>query len=250
MTVPKISLSPTETHHQQETIPLPTNHPHPSNKTPQPYSGPHPDPSTPLYFAYGSNLSPTQMRTRCIFHPKVSGKPVALARLDGWRWFICERGYANAYPPEGLRVRPDQDATEGEEGIPQSGDEDAVFGVLYEMARDDERLLDGYEGVDWDAPPSSSGEGVSDKIRPREQGDGDYNKWYLPAKITAWLDDEQRVVRGDREEQTVLIYVDEDRVRVGPPKTEYIARMDRAIREALELGFPEKWAREVMRRFV
>lgn len=159
-------------------------------------------------------------------------------------------GYANVYPPVGLRSQP-QSTAEGE-GIPQSGDEDAVFGVLYEMARDDERLLDGYEGVDWDAPPSSasSAGGVSGAIRPREQGSGDYNKWYLPAKITRWLDDEQRVARGEREEQTVLVYVDEERVRVGPPKKEYIARMDRAIREALELGFPGEWAGEVMRRVV
>lgn len=260
MTNENITLTPTETLHAK-TIPLAASHPqpHPTNKPlPKPYTGAHPNPSTPLYFAYGSNLSPTQMRSRCAFHPAISGTPVALARLDGWRWFINQMGYANVYPPVGLRSQSQSTAAAAAagdgEGIPQSGDEDAVFGVLYEMARDDERLLDGYEGVDWDALPSSSAGGVSGgvsgAIRPREQGSGDYNKWYLPAKITRWLDDEQRVARGEREEQTVLVYVDEERVRVGPPKKEYIARMDRAIREALELGFPAEWAGEVMMRVV
>lgn len=237
------TLSPTETHHP-ETIPLPTHALH------QP-SGPVSDPKTPLYFAYGSNLSPTQMRMRCEFHPGFSAKPVALARLDGWRWFICQQGYANVYPPAGLRVRETKDEGEdsGEKAIPQSGDEDTVYGVLYEMAADDERLLDGYEGVDHDAGASVSTM-MDGAVRPTEQGSGDYNKWYLPAEVTKWLDEGQRELRGSESMQTVLVYVDESSLRVGPPNEEYIPRMDRAIREAIELGFPEKWATEVMRKFV
>lgn len=235
------TLSPTETEHP-ETIPLPT---HALHKP----SGPAPDPKTPLYFAYGSNLSPTQMHMRCKFHPGFSARPVALARLDGWRWFICQRGYANVYPPVGLRVHESKDEDGGEGVIPQSGDEDTVYGVLYEMAADDERLLDGYEGVETGAETSGS-KMVDGAVRPREQGGGDYNKWYLPATVTKWLDDGQRELRGSESVQMVLVYVDEESLRVGPPKKEYIARMYRAIQEALQLGFPEKWATEVMRKFL
>ena len=45
----------------------------------------------------------------------------------------------------------------------------------------------------------------------------------------------------------VLVYVDEKRVRNGPPKAEYVPRMNRAIRESVALGLPAKWAEEVMR---
>lgn len=237
----EITLTQTETEPTTNRIPLPSHQPHPGKP-----KGPQPNPSTPLYFAYGSNLSPTQMRNRCAFHPGLSANPVALARLDGWKWFICQKGYANVVPPKGFRV----DGGDGDaDKVPRSGEEDTVYGVLYEMARDDERLLDGYEGVDWESR-LNEGEKVPASIRPREQGSGEYNKWYFPARVTEWLDEEQRKLRSDKEEQTVLVYVDEHSLRVGPPKKEYIVRMDRAIREAEELGFPKKWANEVMRKFL
>lgn len=224
---------------------------------------PHPRPGEirlsaprPLYFAYGSNLSFTQMRQRCTHDPSVSARPLAIARLDRWRWFICERGYANVLPPEDF-LRVGRQVTDGDD-VPVSGPEDAVYGVLYELTPADERLLDAYEGVDHDAllaPPVK----FNRAIRPREQGKGAYNKWYVPAVVTRWLVDDgeqqQHVQTGIKTQTetvtvTVLVYVDEERVRVGPPKTEYIARMERAIREAETLGFPGSWAEGVMRRFL
>lgn len=155
-------------------------------------------------------------------------------------------------PPEELRVvhGGNRDAVGDGRDVPQSGEEDTVYGVLYEMARDDERLLDGYEGVDWESAPADKGGKVPAAIRPKEQGDGEYNKWYLLAKVVKWLDEEQRRLRGNKEEQVVLVYVDEKSLAVGPPKKEYIFRMDRAIREAQESGFPKEWADEVMRKFL
>ena len=196
----------------------------------------------PLYFAFGSNLSSTQMRMRCTHDPDLSSKPVAIAKLDGWRWFICEAGYANVLPPPELRVGRQE--TDGD-AIPISGEEDTVYGILYEMSPEDEFLLDGYEDVDHGASASKSKK-VPTGIRPREQGNGDYNKWYFPAIVTKWLDGDED---GDKV-QTTLIYIDEERVRVGPPKEEYIGRMNRAIREAELLGFPTAWAEDVMRRFI
>ncbi|KAF5011396.1 hypothetical protein F66182_15363, partial [Fusarium sp. NRRL 66182] len=38
-----------------------------------------------FYFAYGSNLSPTQMRLRCEHDPSTSGRPLAIARIERWR---------------------------------------------------------------------------------------------------------------------------------------------------------------------
>ncbi|KAB8278029.1 hypothetical protein BDV30DRAFT_154107 [Aspergillus minisclerotigenes] len=200
----------------------------------------------PLYFAYGSNLSFTQMRLRCTCDPDLSSKPVAIARLDHWRWLICQAGYANVVPPAELRVG--READEGDD-VPVSGDEDTVYGILYEMDIEDERLLDGYEGIDRSALPSRATHKVPAHIRPTEQGHGDYNKWYVPATVTEWLDEEQRKRREGGVIET-LVYVDEERVRVGPPRDEYIPRMNRAIREAESLGFPKKWADEVMRKSI
>ncbi|KAL4930551.1 gamma-glutamylcyclotransferase family protein [Aspergillus undulatus] len=207
-----------------------------------------------LYFAYGSNLSPTQMRIRCTHDPSLSAHPVAIAALDSWRWLICQFGYANVVPPQGLRVGPEID--EGDdvpESVSKSIPNGGVYGVLYEMSSEDERILDGYEGVDHAAGPSREEDKVPTSVRPDDQGVGNYNKWYVGARVVEWLDGGYRGRNGFEGvggEVRVLVYVDENRVRVARPNDEYVPRMNRAIREAVSIGFPEDWAVEVMRRAI
>jgi len=73
------------------------------------------------YFAYGSNLWLKQMINRCPDN-SLLGKGF----LEGYRWIISKRGYAN---------------------IVQSAN-DTVIGIVYEIAQSDERELDCFEGVD------------------------------------------------------------------------------------------------------
>lgn len=75
---------------------------------------------TKLYFAYGSNLWREQMKKRCPGH-RVAGAGI----LEGHRWIISKRGYANI--------------------VKSMSDE--VRGVVYELSESDERSLDDYEGV-------------------------------------------------------------------------------------------------------
>lgn len=191
----------------------------------------------PLYFAYGSNLSATQMRHRCTHAPGRSATPLALARIEGWKWIICNRGYANVIPPTELRFR----RMEQEWG--RSSEDGVVYGILYDLSPEDELILDGYEGVDHQAPV---GQGqISPSIRPREQGRGDYAKWYVPATVEKWFGE------GDFQGTvTVLLYVDEESTREGTPNTEYIPRMNRGIEEATALGLPVAWTETVIRRFI
>ena len=83
-------------------------------------------PSTPqqtLYFAYGSNLWLQQMSLRCPFSTYIG-----VGRLDNFRWFINERGYANI--------------------APMSNDSDShVYGLIYTLTPSDEVALDRNEGV-------------------------------------------------------------------------------------------------------
>lgn len=224
-------------------------HAHPAHQ-PTPTSTPH-----HLYFAYGSNLSPTQMKARCGVDPSHSGKPLAIAALPSWRWLICQAGYANVLPPRDIRTGAQK--SKAAERVPVSGSADAVFGVLYEMDPGDEELLDGFEGVD-PCAEDADGVDVSTAIRPKEQGDGSYNKWYFSAPVVRWLGDEDHILwnrgrgcgNGKRGEVPVLVYVDEGRVVPSPPKKEYIARMNRGIWEAEELGLSAKWVEEVIRPYI
>jgi len=90
-----------------------------------------------LYFAFGSNLSPTQMKGRLGQWPS-SSVPIAVARLDGWEWVICERGYANIIERPGLEIA----------AVPNGGGPVAVWGVLYNLSPEAEARLDLYEGHD------------------------------------------------------------------------------------------------------
>ncbi|KAJ5109771.1 hypothetical protein N7532_002416 [Penicillium argentinense] len=200
-----------------------------------------------LYFAYGSNLSPTQMAQRCQINPTLSSKPLGIAFLPGWRWLICEAGYANVLPPQGLRVGGQTSPAASK--VPQSGAEDGVYGILYEMDVGDERILDVYEGVDWEADCAEGG-AVGVDVRPREQGEGDYNKWYLEAAIVRWFDAKDERVSQEKGSVFVLVYVDEERVVVSSPKAEYVPRMNRAIRECVGLSIEERWIEEVLRPFI
>lgn len=193
------------------------------------------------------------MKTRCRINPTHSATPLAIAALPHWRWLICEAGYANILPPPGLRVA-NQDS-ETAHKIPVSGSEDTVYGVLYQMDVGDERILDGYEGVDTRAADAEAGDGVSVSIRPRVQGDGSYNKWFVGADVVKWLDGAEGIKAGlgdgkGKGKVPVLVYVDENCVRLSEPKFEYIARMNRAIRESVDLGVPVGWVEEVMRKFI
>ncbi|MEZ5924874.1 MAG: gamma-glutamylcyclotransferase family protein [Hyphomicrobiaceae bacterium] len=52
-----------------------------------------------LYFAYGSNMSPTQMRARC-----PGARPAGVGELVGWRFMITTRGTANIRPEPNARL--------------------------------------------------------------------------------------------------------------------------------------------------
>lgn len=200
-----------------------------------------------FYFAYGSNLSPWQMSLRLKADPS-SSKPVAIARLDAHAWIICQRGYANVVALPANKVSTHQSTT---------------WGVLYNLAPEDEARLDLYEGHDNNRNPTP--ELNPDPSRQQEvpylQGNWDYNKHYLPMTVTKWLRDpseyglnvpdwkesgsglQHTSVRG-------LVYVDEQRTQPGKVLQEYIGRMNRAIREGIALGLPHDWIEAVMRKSI
>ena len=78
------------------------------------------NPSKIMYFAYGSNLCIRQMDNRC-----PSNSKIGIGKLQGYRWIITQRGYAN---------------------VVKSSNDD-VWGVIYEISILDEEKLDVYEGV-------------------------------------------------------------------------------------------------------
>lgn len=192
-----------------------------------------------FYFAFGSNLSPTQMRGRLSSFPS-SSKPIAIASLPGWKWLICTRGYANI-----VELPPNQHASDT--------DATTVWGVLYDLSPTDEETLDAYEGHnDRRNPfPKPNPDASLRARKPHLQGNWDYNKQYLPVSVTKWLVDPMTFgLPAETSKVDVLVYVDELRVEEGEIKREYVGRMNRAIDESVALGVPRAWCESVMRRWV
>lgn len=99
--------------------------------------------------------------------------------------------------------------------VPSPGD--YVYGFVYEIGSKDEQALDGYEGV------------------PR-----DYEKKIIPLKL---------IGDGETEKRTIdaLIYVDVVRISRDLPKTEYIQRINMAIKDALQKRIPQPYVDKYIR---
>lgn len=172
-----------------------------------------------LYFAYGSNLSTDQMRQRCPY-----STPVGLGYLEGWRWIINERGFANIVQVEDFEMVDAAEAsTSNSTSAASTAPEDeGVYGLLYLLPPQDEESLDGYEGVPFA-----------------------YQKFQVDV---AWVKDTAGEDFGEM--VRALVYIDEKRVGEDVPRGEYVGRMERGIEDAVEnWGLDEGYADRVMRRF-
>ena len=172
-----------------------------------------------LYFAYGSNLSHTQMSLRCphsTYH--------ALGVLPCYKWIIGERGYANI--------------------ISSSNPNDSVIGMLYMLSPSDEETLDRAEGVPHaytkhhlpisilTPPPNPSTLKGGVLAHPRIPLDPEYTPAPGPTTVEA------------------LVYIDARRLEEGVCKEEYVHRMNRGIKDAVAKGMSQEYVKQVMRRFV
>ncbi|KAG9203411.1 hypothetical protein G6514_002778 [Epicoccum nigrum] len=137
---------------------------------------------------------------------------LGIARLPHHTWQINTRGYANVV------------------SAPSSSPNytDRVYGLVYALLPPDEQQLDRNEGVplaytkEWikcDFWPAGVGEKVDTGTQPRET-------------------------------REMLVYVDRKRTTPDVPREEYVYRMNQGIRDALALGVPEEYVRDVMRKFI
>ncbi|TRX89646.1 hypothetical protein FHL15_009396 [Xylaria flabelliformis] len=217
-----------------------------------------------LYFAYGSNLSTTQMRNRC-----PSSTPIGLAQLTGWTWIINERGYANIVQNEyksSLQTRDTEDQVETNEGHDSSWDQPweivsgpGVYGLVYRLHPDDEETLDRCEGVGYayerevldvawvDVSNSGAGQGSS-AVTTSASVETESTQ---PAEKTKKQSHEGTTSVAPGETIQVLVYIDFQRITPSIPKDEYVGRMNLGIKEVTEQwGLPRAYVDEVIRPYI
>ena len=147
----------------------------------------------------------------------------AFGALKGYKWIIGERGYANV-----VQTTPSTSKRQ---------DEHVVYGMLYTLEPDDEEHLDIAEGV-----PHAYFKRELDVE--------------LVSKDKAQIGDESAVeegtakTKGKLEVVKALVYVDEKRGGEGICKEEYVARINRGIKDAMGKGMERSWVERVIRPFV
>lgn len=186
---------------------------------------PEQQPETLLYFAFGSNLSSSQMSARC-----PGSAAVGLAFLPDYDFIINERGFANVVPSTTSSATTTTTATTTATTPPTTEGDDyrrgGVYGVLYRLSSPAEKKrLDRYEGVPW---------AYEDLVLGVEQLSGSGASSTTPPPTVR-----------------ALVYVDRARVSPAAPRAEYVVRMNKGIREAgAEWGLPRGYVRDVMRRYI
>ncbi|KAL2351223.1 hypothetical protein BJ546DRAFT_855781 [Cryomyces antarcticus] len=184
-----------------------------------------PDSNMTLYFGYGSNLWLHQMARRC---PDSTYK--GIARLEGHRWIINKRGYANVVAVASVDG--------GAEGSSEEAEgKDVVYGLIYTLTPSDERRLDINEGV----PESYTKHYLNVTFWPSTNASASSPR-SPPARIHASADTGVAI--------TALVYVDLHRTAPSEPRAEYVYRMNRGIDDALALGVPERWINKVLRPYI
>ena len=145
---------------------------------------------------------------------------LGVARLNGYKWIINERGYANVVEVE-----------DSETEYPISGNEkyeNVVFGLVYSLQPDDEVALDKNEGV----PISYTKEGLVCEFWPSEHGN--------PVDVQHDVSTEEKM----------LVYISRTNITNSKPKKEYIVRMNNGIKDAIKKGVPKAYVKAVMRKFI
>ena len=162
------------------------------------------------YFGYGSNLWLHQMEVRC-----PDSKYMGVARLNGYRWMINQRGYANVV----------QISEVAEAKVPTTN---VSYGLVFSLQETDEQRLDGNEGV----PIAYTKEYLSTEFWPAPK-DG------KPVNLTS-----------TPESKELLVYINRDMTQDDEPKREYIYRMNMGIKDAVKAGVPQDYVNKVLRKFI
>jgi gamma-glutamylcyclotransferase len=192
-----------------------------------------------MYFAYGSNLQMKQMAKRC-----PESRLIGSATLHSYRWQINERGYANVV----------------------ADSQSSVEGICYLLSDKDEARLDRSEGVHTGAyekeelhvelvcaPVAFVGRDVEQIVNDGSldtlcRNAEEQDRWGDNHRRSSSVPVERRsrtILDGPRKQgefAKALVYLSTSYTRDGPPRDEYIDRMNLGLIDALALG--------VSRRFV
>lgn len=176
-----------------------------------------------------------------------SSKFLGIVRLKGFRWIIYQRGFANIVEVESHKE---------EEGTEKGDYRNEVWGMMYSLEEEDEKLLDEREGVPvayrkewiecefWTVPEVAAASASSSREEEVSKEDvkkevKEEKKKRKPADITK---------RPGKEK--MLVYINREMTDEGEIRKEYISRMNCGIKDAVQEGLPREYVEQVLRRWI
>lgn len=202
-----------------------------------------------LLFAYGPDLSPAHFDSKCdLTHPS-SSRPVALAKLTGWRWFVSARGTPNIFPLGTAGIYNDDGRLRKRQ---RSSDANIVYGLVYHVHVEDENKVDVFNGYKEHGPVNTALDSKTVETTPFLQGHNLANKRYERLEVVAWLTDplaEHINVVRDALSVICLIYVDgsSQGLRPGRLWDDQVRSISRSVTGAVRnYGLSRQWVESVM----
>lgn len=171
---------------------------------------------------------------------------------------IYQRGFANIVEVDSYKEEGGEKEEKGKEGDYRN----EVWGMMYSLEEEDEKLLDEREGVPvayrkewiecefWTVPEaaassssssSSSREEEEEEVGKNEEDTttAEKKKKRKPADITK---------RPGKEK--MLVYINREMTDEGEIRKEYISRMNCGIKDAVKEGLPREYVEQVLRRWI
>lgn len=176
-------------------------------------------------------------------------------RLKGFRWIIYQRGFANIVEVDGHEEEGDDEKEEkGKEGDYRN----EVWGMMYSLEEEDEKLLDEREGVPvayrkewiecefWTVPEAAAASASSSREEEEEVGKNEEDTTTAEKKTKRKPAD---ITKRPGKEK-MLVYINREMTDEGEIQKEYISRMNCGIKDAVKEGLPRKYVEQVLRRWI
>lgn len=178
-------------------------------------------------------------------------------RLKGFRWIIYERGFANIVEVDGYK---EEEGTEKEEEKEEGDYRNQVWGMMYSLEENDEKLLDEREGVPvayrkewiecefWTVPEAAAASASSASSRGGEEEVGKNEEDTTTAEKKKKRNPADITKRPGKEQ--MLVYINREMTDEGEIRKEYISRMNCGIKDAVKEGLPREYVEQVLRRWI
>lgn len=178
-------------------------------------------------------------------------------RLKGFRWIIYQRGFANIVEVDSHEEGDDEKEEKGKEGDYRN----QVWGMMYSLEENDEKLLDEREGVPvayrkewmecefWTVPEAAASSSSSSALS--RGGEEEVGKNEDGSTL-----DEERTKRKPADitkrpgKEKMLVYINREMTDEGEIRKEYISRMNCGIKDAVKEGLPTEYVEQVLRRWI